>query len=184
MTSAVSCAPRLYSPPDGLTFAGSSEDEGNDETSKTRITYSDANSDFRVKHWSFPKLDDEIRQCIEEYGGVFPKLNFSSPKVNCCVPFFQNHFLILVYLSAFIRTHIGFSLMRIHFDVFPLRTFIFSSSLQILSHMTQTLLMSLVAASISNQEKRKLITNLNSFYGSGILLNEIAKFDVSSEIND
>ena len=44
--------------------------------------------------------------------------------------------------------------------------------------------MSLVAASISNQEKRKLITNLNSFYGSGILLNEIAKFDVSSEIND
>ena len=99
-------------------------------------------------------------------------------------PFFEIIFLILVCLPTFIRTHIGFSLMRIHFDVLPLRTFIFSSNLQILSHMTQTLLMSLVAASISNREKRNLITSLNSFYGSGIISDEIAKFDVSFEINN
>jgi hypothetical protein len=30
----------------------------------------------------FPDLDKHIRGCIEEYGAVFPKLNFSSPKVS------------------------------------------------------------------------------------------------------
>ena len=78
---------RLCSPPEGLTFTSSSDDgdDGDGEGCKTRITYSDANSDFRVKHWAFPKLDGQIRQCIEDYEGVFPKLNFSSPKVNSWV---------------------------------------------------------------------------------------------------
>ena len=32
--------------------------------------------------YAFPELDFQIRATIEEYGGaVFPKLNFSSPKV-------------------------------------------------------------------------------------------------------
>ncbi len=32
--------------------------------------------------YSFPELDAQIRATIDEYGGaVFPKLNFSSPKV-------------------------------------------------------------------------------------------------------
>ncbi|KAF5360359.1 hypothetical protein D9756_004749 [Leucocoprinus leucothites] len=66
-------------PPDGLTFAHSSDEES-DEGGETQISYSDANSDFRVKHWTFPDLDSRIRQCVEEYEGVFPKLNFSSPK--------------------------------------------------------------------------------------------------------
>lgn len=36
---------------------------------------------FAVRY-SFPELDAQIRATIDEYGGaVFPKLNFSSPKV-------------------------------------------------------------------------------------------------------
>lgn len=31
--------------------------------------------------FSFPELDAQIRAAIREYGAVFPKLNFSSPKV-------------------------------------------------------------------------------------------------------
>ena len=33
------------------------------------------------KHYAFPDLDLVIRQCVKEYEAVFPKLNFSSPKV-------------------------------------------------------------------------------------------------------
>jgi hypothetical protein len=32
--------------------------------------------------YHFPELDKHIRGCIEQYGAVFPKLNFSSPKVS------------------------------------------------------------------------------------------------------
>lgn len=32
------------------------------------------------RSFSFPDLDERIRQAITEYGAVFPKLNFSSPK--------------------------------------------------------------------------------------------------------
>jgi hypothetical protein len=32
--------------------------------------------------YRFPDLDSHIRRCIEDYGAVFPKLNFSSPKVS------------------------------------------------------------------------------------------------------
>jgi len=34
-----------------------------------------------LKKFAFPELDQKIRECIKEYGAVFPKLNFSSPKV-------------------------------------------------------------------------------------------------------
>ena len=30
----------------------------------------------------FPELDAEIRRVVKEYGAVFPKLNFSSPKAS------------------------------------------------------------------------------------------------------
>jgi hypothetical protein len=33
------------------------------------------------RKYAFPELDAKIRQTIKEYGAVFPKLNFSSPKV-------------------------------------------------------------------------------------------------------
>ncbi|KAF8957242.1 D123-domain-containing protein [Flammula alnicola] len=32
------------------------------------------------RHYAFPELDQRIRQCVQEYDAVFPKLNFSSPK--------------------------------------------------------------------------------------------------------
>ncbi|KXN88223.1 hypothetical protein AN958_07682 [Leucoagaricus sp. SymC.cos] len=65
-------------PPESHLFEGS--DSESDDGREAKITWSDANSDFRVKHWAFPDLDNRIRQCIDEYEGVFPKLNFSSPK--------------------------------------------------------------------------------------------------------
>ena len=50
------------------------ESDGEDEGS-------DGEEDEGEKY-SFPELDSKIRECISEYGGaVFPKLNFSSPKV-------------------------------------------------------------------------------------------------------
>ncbi|KAJ7784611.1 D123-domain-containing protein [Mycena metata] len=32
------------------------------------------------RRFAFPELDAQIRECIQTYGSVFPKLNFSSPK--------------------------------------------------------------------------------------------------------
>lgn len=82
MKSLTSPAPTslVYRPPESHLSEGS--DDGSDEGCETQITYTDANSDFRVKHWAFPDLDNRIRDCVEEYEGVFPKLNFSSPKVS------------------------------------------------------------------------------------------------------
>lgn len=34
------------------------------------------------ERFAFPELDDKIRQVVSEYGAVFPKLNFSSPRVS------------------------------------------------------------------------------------------------------
>ena len=34
------------------------------------------------KKFSFPELDQRIRSVVAEYGAVFPKLNFSSPRVS------------------------------------------------------------------------------------------------------
>lgn len=41
-------------------------------------------ADEPQERFSFPDLDAQIRQSIEDYGAVFPKLNFTSPKV--CIP--------------------------------------------------------------------------------------------------
>ena len=46
------------------------EESGNDE-----------DQDDQVHRFAFPDLDAKIRQAIRGYGAVFPKLNFSSPKV-------------------------------------------------------------------------------------------------------
>lgn len=43
------------------------DDEGEDENSRRRF--------------AFPELDQKIRDAVARYGGVFPKLNFSSPRV-------------------------------------------------------------------------------------------------------
>ena len=38
------------------------------------------------RRYAFPEIDKQIRDCVKEYGAIFPKLNFSSPKV--CVRIF------------------------------------------------------------------------------------------------
>ncbi|KAF9048298.1 D123-domain-containing protein [Hymenopellis radicata] len=40
----------------------------------------DEEEEDAAKRYAFPELDQQIRKAIEEYGAVFPKLNFSSPK--------------------------------------------------------------------------------------------------------
>jgi len=44
------------------------------------------------KQYAFPELDAQIRAVIKEYGAVFPKLNFSSPKARpgqATIPLFR-----------------------------------------------------------------------------------------------
>ena len=48
-------------------------DDGNDADSDEE--------DTPRKRYAFPELDQRIRECVKEYEAVFPKLNFSSPKV-------------------------------------------------------------------------------------------------------
>lgn len=48
-------------------------DDGESETS--------GSSEPEAPHFAFPELDAGIRVAIEKYQAVFPKLNFSSPKV-------------------------------------------------------------------------------------------------------
>ncbi|KAF9267482.1 D123-domain-containing protein [Marasmius fiardii PR-910] len=52
------------------------------ESSATGNDEEEAGSDDEDEsnQYSFPELDAKIRDCIAEYGAVFPKLNFSSPK--------------------------------------------------------------------------------------------------------
>ncbi|THH28879.1 hypothetical protein EUX98_g5298 [Antrodiella citrinella] len=47
---------------------GADEDEDEDEEAESRKTF------------AFPELDQRIRDNVAEYGAVFPKLNFSSPR--------------------------------------------------------------------------------------------------------
>ncbi|KAK0466977.1 D123-domain-containing protein [Desarmillaria tabescens] len=56
--------------------------EGSENLESTTVVEdeSDDEAGEPEKRYSFPDLDAEIRQCIAEYGAVFPKLNFSSPK--------------------------------------------------------------------------------------------------------
>ena len=51
------------------------------------------------QRYTFPMLDAQIRQVIKEYGSVFPKLNFSSPKVGF------SHFIICI--SGLLKFAIG-----------------------------------------------------------------------------
>lgn len=51
------------------------EDEVGDSSSQP-------GSEYGKERFAFPELDDKIRQAISEYEAVFPKLNFSSPRVS------------------------------------------------------------------------------------------------------
>lgn len=53
-----------------------------DEDEDMNDSTSEPDSEYGSEHFAFPQLDDKIRQAISEYGAVFPKLNFSSPRVS------------------------------------------------------------------------------------------------------
>ena len=50
----------------------SKDDEANEDVEDVE--------DEETKHYSFPEIDAQIREAVSNYGAVFPKLNFSSPK--------------------------------------------------------------------------------------------------------
>ncbi|KAH7885052.1 D123-domain-containing protein [Phlebopus sp. FC_14] len=72
-----------YLESDGILVPDGSEDVPAESTLEDEDE-SDASGDEEVEtdtvHFSFPELDESIRRAIREYGAVFPKLNFSSPK--------------------------------------------------------------------------------------------------------
>jgi hypothetical protein len=58
----------LFSVPES-TLENGDEDPGSQEDDPERPSF------------AFPDLDIQIRAAVSEYGAVFPKLNFSSPRV-------------------------------------------------------------------------------------------------------
>ncbi|KAG5642675.1 hypothetical protein DXG03_002359 [Asterophora parasitica] len=58
--------------------------EGSEDVrAESNISDDEDDTDSEDGKWpsfAFPELDSRIRDCIKEYGAVFPKLNFSSPK--------------------------------------------------------------------------------------------------------
>ena len=53
----------------------------------------DEDSEPPKKRYAFLELDKRIRECILEYDAVFPKLNFSCPKVRSLLFLFSFLFL-------------------------------------------------------------------------------------------
>lgn len=60
--------------------------------------------------YSFPELDAKIRAVVKEYGGIFPKLNWTSPRVRCIPSRIR---VVLRRELDLHRTLIGFSRPRI-----------------------------------------------------------------------
>ena len=73
------------------------------------------------RSFSFPDLDERIRKVIKEYGAVFPKLNFSSPKVRlfhgCQSPFTSNRSLTgcIVGVTTIFASQMHSSIRRLPF---------------------------------------------------------------------
>lgn len=51
-----------------------SDDEAEDDSD-------DEDDEPPRRKFAFPELDKQIRDAVAQYGAVFPKLNFSSPRV-------------------------------------------------------------------------------------------------------
>ncbi|TFK40581.1 D123-domain-containing protein, partial [Crucibulum laeve] len=68
-----------YLDTDGVFVPEGSEDVPAESTISDDEAESDDDEE-EGKHYAFPVLDQKIRECIQEYGAVFPKLNFSSPR--------------------------------------------------------------------------------------------------------
>ncbi|KAI1793282.1 D123-domain-containing protein [Ganoderma leucocontextum] len=75
----LSAAFRDYLDSDGVFVPDGAEDLPAESTLSDDDDASDGDEDELTK-FSFPELDAQIREAIAEYGAVFPKLNFSSPR--------------------------------------------------------------------------------------------------------
>jgi hypothetical protein len=58
------------------------EDEISDDGTSEEENEPDASA-VPSHRYSFPELDAKIREVVKDYGGVFPKLNWTSPRVRC-----------------------------------------------------------------------------------------------------
>ena len=56
----------------------------------------DTDDEHDEESYSFPDLDAQIRAAIVSYGAVFPKLNFSAPKVRIYLHSTGNMIIIIV----------------------------------------------------------------------------------------
>lgn len=66
-----------------MASALSDDEDGSEDGSD-----SDGEEQEPRRNFAFPELDTRIRDAVKEYGAVFPKLNFSSPRV-CAPPLIQ-----------------------------------------------------------------------------------------------
>ncbi|KAH8998686.1 D123-domain-containing protein [Lactarius akahatsu] len=71
---------RSYLEADGIFVPIGSEDVPPKSTLEDYDQHSDDEATSPSTQYAFPELDARIRTVIDEYGAVFPKLNFSSPK--------------------------------------------------------------------------------------------------------
>ncbi|KAK7469163.1 hypothetical protein VKT23_003654 [Stygiomarasmius scandens] len=72
---------RDYMNADGVFVPEGSEDVPAESTlSDDDDGYESDDEGEELRKFAFPELDQKIRECVKEYGAVFPKLNFSSPK--------------------------------------------------------------------------------------------------------
>ncbi|ESK94971.1 cell division cycle protein 123-like protein [Moniliophthora roreri MCA 2997] len=71
---------RDYLNADGIFVPKGSEDELNKARIVEEEEAEEDDDEAEETQYSFPELDAKIRETIVEYGAVFPKLNFSSPK--------------------------------------------------------------------------------------------------------
>lgn len=61
-----------------LTFSAESglSDEESDEDDE------DSEDEGERRKFAFPELDAKMREAVKQYGAIFPKLNFSAPRVS------------------------------------------------------------------------------------------------------
>ncbi|TFK52520.1 cytoplasmic protein [Heliocybe sulcata] len=71
---------REYLDADGVFLPEGSEDQYVLTTALYSVIDGDSDDSHPGTKYAFPELDAQIRQAIAEYDGVFPKLNFSSPR--------------------------------------------------------------------------------------------------------
>lgn len=68
---------------DSLLFRPAESTLSDDDSSSSSANSEEENGNGNPPTYSFPQLDEQIRAQITQHEAVFPKLNWSSPKVRC-----------------------------------------------------------------------------------------------------